>query len=197
MLPKVDEDRLRYLSFLGVSRILQPPTDPPLRTEGLRVIYAGPDARIYANDAALPRAFVVGAQRRVDDAYTEITSPAFDARRDAVVEAGESEGMPGLAGPAQILHTENDRQVVETRTTRPGMLVVSDAWAPGWHARDGRGGAQGRARRLPLPRRPRARGHAHRRVHLPAAELADRVDRVAGRVRGAARRAAVAAGVAE
>ena len=31
-LPKVDEDRLRYLSFLGVSRILQPPTDPPLRS---------------------------------------------------------------------------------------------------------------------------------------------------------------------
>jgi len=134
VLPKVDEDRLRYLSFLGVSRILQPPTDPMLRTEGLRVIYDRPDARIYANDAALPRAFVVGAQRRVSDAYKEITSEAFDARHDAVIESGRSEGTPGLAGPAQILHTENDRQVVETRTTRPGILVVSEAWAPGWHA---------------------------------------------------------------
>jgi hypothetical protein len=134
VLPKVDEDRLRYLSFLGVSRILQPPTDPLLRTEGLRVVYTGPDARIYANDAALPRAFVVGAQRRVGDAYKEITSEAFDPQHDAVVEAGVSEGTPGLAGPAQILHTSNDRQVVETRTTRPGILVVSDAWAPGWHA---------------------------------------------------------------
>ena len=74
VLPKVDEDRLRYLSFLGVSRVLQPATDPPLRTEGLRTVYDRPDARIYANDAALPRAFVVGAQRRVDDAYAEITS---------------------------------------------------------------------------------------------------------------------------
>jgi uncharacterized membrane protein YfhO len=24
--------------------------------------------------------------------------------------------------------------VVEARATRPGILVVSDAWAPGWHA---------------------------------------------------------------
>jgi hypothetical protein len=134
VLPKVDEERLHYLSFLGVSRILQPPTDPLLRTEGLRVVYAGPDARVYANDAALPRAFVVGARRRVDDAYKEITSVAFDPRHDAVVETGRSEGTPGLVGPAQILHTENDRQVVETRTARPGILVVSDAWAPGWHA---------------------------------------------------------------
>jgi hypothetical protein len=134
VLPKIDEDRLRYLSFLGVSRVLQPATDPPLRTEGLRTVYDRPDARIYANDAALPRAFVVGAQRRVDDPYAEITSDGFDARESAIVESGVSEGQPGLAGPAQILHTENDRQVIETRTTRPGILVLTESWAPGWHA---------------------------------------------------------------
>jgi hypothetical protein len=137
VLPKVDAQRLDYLSLLGVSRILQPVTDPPLKVEGLRLIHPGPDARIYANDAALPRAFVVGARRRVDDPYAAITAPSFDARRDAVVEEGASDGTPGLAGPAQILHTENDRQVVETRTTRAGLLVVTDAWAPGWKARIG------------------------------------------------------------
>jgi hypothetical protein len=137
VLPKVDADRLRYLSFLGVSRILQPPEDPLLRTEGLRVIYSGPDARVYANDGALPRAFVVGARRPVADPYAEITSPGFDPRSAAITETGGPEGTPGLAGPAQILHTENDRQVVETRTSRAGMLVVSDSWAPGWHAKLG------------------------------------------------------------
>jgi hypothetical protein len=136
-LPKVDEQRLDYLSLLGVSRVLQSTTEPPLRVEGLRLIHPGPDARVYANDAALPRAFVVGARRRVDDPYAAITAPSFDARRAAVVEEGASDGTPGLAGPAQILHTENDRQVVETRTTRAGLLVVTDAWAPGWKARMG------------------------------------------------------------
>jgi uncharacterized membrane protein YfhO len=77
---------------------------------------------------------VVGAQRRVRNAYAEITSDAFDAREDALVESGASEGEPGLAGPAQILHTSNDRQVLEIRTTRPGVLVVTESWAPGWHA---------------------------------------------------------------
>ena len=114
--------------------MLQSATDPILPAEGLRIVYDHPDARIYANDAALPRAFVVGAQRRVDDAYAAITAGDFDARESAVVESGKTEGSPGLAGPAQILHTENDRQVVEIRTTRPGVLVVTDAWAPGWHA---------------------------------------------------------------
>jgi hypothetical protein len=133
-LPRVDGDRLRYLSFLGVSRVLQAPTEPKLDVPDLRLVYDRPDARIYANDAALPRAFVVGAQRRVRDAYAEITSDAFDAREAALVESGRSEGEPGLAGPAQILHTENDRQVLESRTTRPGILVVTESWAPGWHA---------------------------------------------------------------
>ena len=69
-------------------------TDPPLRTAGLRVVYDRPDARIYANDAALPRAFVVGAQRRVDDAYAEITSAAFDRARGRDRRVGLSEGEP-------------------------------------------------------------------------------------------------------
>jgi hypothetical protein len=133
-LPKIDDERLRFLSFLGVSRVLQAPTDPKLTAEGLRLVYDRPDARIYANDAALPRAFVVGAQKRVDDPFAAISSEAFDAGEAALVESGPSEGTPGLAGPAQILHTENDRQVVEIRTTRPGILVVTESWAPGWHA---------------------------------------------------------------
>jgi hypothetical protein len=133
-LPKIDDERLRILSFLGVSRVLQAPTDPKLTAEGLRLVYDRPDARIYANDAALPRAFVVGAQKRVEDPFAAISSEAFDAGEAALVESGRSEGTPGLAGPAQILHTENDRQVVEIRTTRPGILVVTESWAPGWHA---------------------------------------------------------------
>ena len=83
----------------------------------------------------MPRAFVVGAQRRVDDAYAAITAEDFDARRERRRRVGQdARGRPGSPGPAQILHTENDRQVLEIRTTRPGVLVVTDAWAPGWHA---------------------------------------------------------------
>ena len=182
VLPKVDEERLRYLSFLGVSRVLQPPTDPLLRTEGLRMVYDRPgraDLRQRRRVAAgVRRGRAAARRRRLHRDHRR----GLRRAASAVVESGKSEGSPGLAGPAQILHTENDRQVVEIRTTRPGHPGRLRRVGAGLARRHGRGGAQGRARRLPLPRRPRARGHAHRRVHLPAAELADRLDRVAGGV---------------
>jgi hypothetical protein len=60
-LPRVDQERLRYLSLMGVTRILQPATDPPI--EGLRIVHDGPDARVYANDGALPRAPLTRSRR--------------------------------------------------------------------------------------------------------------------------------------
>ena len=138
-LPRVDEDRLRYLSLLGVTRIVHPVTEPPLDVEGLRLIHPGPDARVYANDGALSRALVVGARRRIDDPFAAITAPGFDATREVVVEEGADGGAPGPAGTARIVRAERQRLVVEARAERPGTLVVNDAWAPGWRARvDGR-----------------------------------------------------------
>ena len=142
VLPKLDPERLRVLSLLGVSRVLQQPTLPPLRVPGLRLIHPGPDARVYANETALPRAMVVGGQRRAasgDDALAQLTAPGFDARQQAIVEDGPPTGTPGVAGAARIVATEDDRERVEVRADRAGMLVVSDAWAPGWQAKvDGR-----------------------------------------------------------
>ena len=40
---------------------------PPLDAPGLKQVYDGPDARVYRVEGALPRAFVVGAQRVVGD----------------------------------------------------------------------------------------------------------------------------------
>ena len=42
------------MGLLAVSRVM---SDRPLP---LREVYAGPDARVYANPDAVPRAFVVG-----------------------------------------------------------------------------------------------------------------------------------------
>jgi hypothetical protein len=133
-LPKVDAERLRYLSLLSVDRVL---AAPGVRLD-LPIVYSGPDAVVYSNDP-LPRAFVLGARRRVSDPYAAITDPAFDARREVLVEDGVSSGTPGVAGTARIVTTENDRLVVEASADRPGTLVVTDSWAPGWHAKvDGR-----------------------------------------------------------
>lgn len=149
-LPKVTPARLATLSVLGVSHVLQPAGDAPLRVRGLRVVHDGPDARVYVNAHAQPRATVVAAQRVVpsaEAALAEVGRQGFDLRRGVITE----QRVPGLpdapaggvapAGSARIVRTEPDRLVVRARSSRPGMLVVSDNWFPGWKATvDGKDG---------------------------------------------------------
>jgi hypothetical protein len=131
---------LQALGLLGVSSLLQHPQDPPL--EGVQPAYAGPDARIYPNPAALPRAFVVDRQEVVaggDAALERVTTAGFPARDVAVTEQ-RIEGLPEDAearparGSAQITGYEAERVAVDTDAARPALLVLTDSWFPGWKA---------------------------------------------------------------
>jgi Bacterial membrane protein YfhO len=127
------------LGLLGVSHLLQHPGDAPL--PGLAPVYDGPDARLYANPSALPRAFVVDAQQVVEDgdaALAAVTEPGFPARNVAVTER-RIEGLPeGAAEPAlgsaQIVDYDAEKVVVESSAARPALLVLTDSWFPGWKA---------------------------------------------------------------
>jgi hypothetical protein len=140
---RVDDRRLRTLSLLGVTDLLQPPDVAPPRAAGLRLAYAGPDARVYANDRALPRAWVVGAQRVVRGgaaALRATTGPGFDPRAEAVVEhrvRGVPTSAPAptfAAGTARIASYAPDRVVLTSHGRRAGLLVLSDVAYPGWKA---------------------------------------------------------------
>jgi len=137
LLASTTDAALRALGLLGVSQIVQPPEDKPLAN--LRTVYDGPDARIYANPHAMPRAWVVGAQSVVpgDDAQlAAISDPAFDPRRVAITTQ-RLPGLTGGGGKAQITRYDPDR--VELRASGPGLAVLSDVDFPGWHATvDGR-----------------------------------------------------------
>ena len=145
---------LRTMRFLGVTHVLGPKTIepdhppfhplvtvPPLREPGLSVAYDGPDARVYKLAGALPRAFVVGAQRVVDgeDAALEaITRPGFDARRVAITEK-PLDGLPSTpgaeaGGSAEIVSYKPERVVVRARSAGAGLVVLGDNQYPGWKA---------------------------------------------------------------
>jgi membrane protein YfhO len=130
----------RALGLLGVTSLLQDPGDNPL--PGLRAVYSGSDARIYANPSSLPRAFLVGSQRVVsgaDAARAAVTAAGFPARTTAVTER-EIAGIPTSAasaagGRAAITEYERERVAVRTSASRPSLLVLTDSWFPGWKAK--------------------------------------------------------------
>lgn len=149
-LPRVTVTRLRVLSTLGVRQILQPVSDPVLRQRGLTITHDGPDARVYANAAVVPRAHLVAAQQVIPDddrLLRRIGAPSFDAASVALTErtvpgiprVGPG-GRPAGAGGARILDDPDpDRVSVVSTATRPALLVLSDLDYPGWKATvDGR-----------------------------------------------------------
>lgn len=137
---------VRALGLLGVSDVLMSPDEPEPRGSALRLAYTGGDARVYANDAAVPRVFLVGAQTVVageDAALAAVTAPEFDPRAAAVVERPVPRvpdvAPAGSAGTARLRALEPERMVVATQAPRPALLVTSDVFMPGWQARvDGR-----------------------------------------------------------
>jgi hypothetical protein len=141
---------LRVLSLLGVRDLLHQKGEPPLKDAGLRLAYYGPDAQVYENDRALPRAVVAGSQHVVSGeaaARSAVAGLDFDGRRAVVVERrlpglpeSGPQGVPaGPAGTARIERYEPERVLLRVRATRPGEVVLSDVHYPGWRATvDGR-----------------------------------------------------------
>src|SRR5215207_4904498 len=129
---------LRALGLLGVTDVLQPPGERP--PPGLRPAYEGRDATVYANEGAVPRAFVVGRARVAGTpqaALDAVTDPAFDARAEAIVE--QPVGELGGSGSARIDEAAPERMRVTAAMRGAGLLVTADAFLPGWRATvDGR-----------------------------------------------------------
>ncbi|MBD0281636.1 MAG: YfhO family protein [Thermoleophilaceae bacterium] len=139
---------LRSLRLLGVTHVLQPRTYPSLDLPGMRLVYDGPDARVYRVEGALSRAFVVPAQRVVSGggaALDAVTEPDFDGRAVGVTEERvpgvpvEGEAGPTPGGSAEITRYAAERVDVRARSPGPGLLVLGDNYYPGWTAEvDGR-----------------------------------------------------------
>ena len=138
MLAQSTPRALRTLSLLGVADLLVQKGEPA--PPGLRVAYDGPDATVYANDGALPRVWLVGAQQVVRGERADlatITAPGFAPRRAVVTE----HRLPGLpagarppAGQARLVRYGAERVTIEAHATRAAELVLSDVSYPGWKA---------------------------------------------------------------
>jgi hypothetical protein len=126
----------RLLGLLNVKYIL---SSRPLDDANLELVREFGPQRIYQNRKFLSRAFVVSAARtvpNVDDVLAALPT----------LEPGELVLLPAqLPAPLIGHHPPQEVNVISRRagyfqlaTERqsPGMLIVSETWAPGWRATD-------------------------------------------------------------
>jgi hypothetical protein len=100
---------------------------------------------IYENPNVMPRAVIVPEVRVVPESsmLAQLTSPGFNPWRTALLENSlpekqmtalelEESGSSGYT--ASVVSYGLHRVEVRTNATRPGLLVLSDAYYPGWKA---------------------------------------------------------------
>ncbi len=103
--------------------------------------FAGYD--VYANPSTVPRAYTVSHARLVADeqeALATILGDEFAPRYEAVMlSTSASDDASVLAvgprlplEPARITRDVSERVDVEFNVTSPSLLVLADAFAPGW-----------------------------------------------------------------
>ncbi len=118
------------------------------------------------NDGALPRAYTVYDWEVVDDStatFDRLRSEGFDPRRTALLESAvgiePDRGNVPVITAAELVSRTSTHVVVRAGAERPGVLVLLDAYYPGWTATvDGNP-----ARIVPV-------NHAFRGVAVPAGE---------------------------
>ena len=132
---------------------------PKPTVPGLVERYRDANVVVYENADAFPRAFVVGSidpqadQGSVLEALgaanadtlrgTAVATPAdFDRlgpAGDALPKWGEAGTATSPSGSASIVVDEPDLVAIDVHAQRPAVLVLTDAWSPGWVAEvDGR-----------------------------------------------------------
>lgn len=105
-----------------------------LDTPLLRPVEETERGRIYEVVSPAPHVFFPARVTAVEDTAEALrrTLALVNAAEEAVVEAGEV--PPVTAGTAELARSAPDELELRVRAAREGLLVLSEVWAPGWHA---------------------------------------------------------------
>jgi hypothetical protein len=111
-------------------------TFQPLVLGNYRLIHSG-DVKIYENLDVLPRAFLLSSWTWQPDRTAVLQAmqrPEFDVK-DTAVLLGSGENHMGAIDPdatTSITRYEPEQVVVQTNSSKPQLLLLSDAYYPGW-----------------------------------------------------------------
>ena len=111
-------------------------TFQPLVLGNYRLIHSG-DVKIYENLDVLPRAFLLSNwiwQPDETAVLQAMQQPEFSVRETAVL-LGNGENQAGATDPsasAEIMRYAPEQVVVNTSSSQPQLLLLTDAYYPGW-----------------------------------------------------------------
>jgi hypothetical protein len=98
--------------------------------------------RVYRVPDPRPRTYAVAGARVADgdDAVRTLLDPAFDPGQEVVLPTGPfARADPSFSGTSRLQDRDAERVAVEAELSRPGYVVLVDAWDPAWRATvDGR-----------------------------------------------------------
>lgn len=99
---------------------------------------------VYQNNRALPRAYIVPTAQIVsdeDELFAFMRSKDFDPKRQVLLQekpegwlVEPNEAARKVAGTARVIKRTSTRVEIQTETEAPGILVLADAFYPGWKA---------------------------------------------------------------
>src|SRR5262249_2569344 len=121
--------------------VVAPGANPwvPATGDRFRLLYQGPDATIYENTQALPRAYLATAPNVIPNrtlALALLMSPGFDPRTAVVLEEPVPDPRAAVdadvPAEAAIRSLEPERVEISAGTPRPAILVLTDLYWPGW-----------------------------------------------------------------
>jgi hypothetical protein len=110
----------------------------PLDLPGARLIGRFPDlfSWIYEITDSVPRVYIAREILHEPSDLKKLrmlASPDFDPHAAVLVDAaGESVQGSGAAGDAKLVSESNNRVLIQAQLKKPGMLVLTDSFYPGW-----------------------------------------------------------------
>ncbi len=128
----------RVLAAAGVGRLVALHENALGADVPVRGRFHGPyfeDELLYDVPGGAERCRVVSGVRQGDEPAL-LVEPGFDARQEVLLPEGPMRpAQEGFVGSCEITELRADAVVARVDASAPGLVVVSDAWDPGWKAR--------------------------------------------------------------